>query len=192
MVTVTISSVWLKLPLGAVSSPTVNNLQSKLLKNANLAQLKTGLERWKWRPYKVGQLVSKSIYALKCPSPAKAFLYLRPSFLQPSADMPTVLAPLGCTHPPPILSPTYLKPKLKVSHHHTKSFGFKGVCTGAGTAWKYSGWLHGKVNNVLIHHRQQLHLGLDLPEASCFPPSLVRDSASGFCHGRPEQGIWHS
>ena len=54
-----------------------------------------GLEFWKWMPYKVRSLVSNSIYAKKDrngPPSAKQVV---------SRDEPMLLAPFGCTRPPP-------------------------------------------------------------------------------------------
>jgi len=64
---------------------------------------KTGLEHWKWRPYKVRLLVSNSIYARKYRSGTNQDM---------SPDTAMLFAPFRCTHPPPLIPPFLPKQNL--------------------------------------------------------------------------------
>ena len=84
---------------------------------------KTSREHLKWRLYKVGQLVSKFIYAksaeMALPLPSEAFLH-------PSTVMAMLFSPFGCTHQP-LLSHSfcscwsYLHTLPEVTRHEAES-----------------------------------------------------------------------
>ena len=76
----------------------------------NCRSWKTGLEFWKWRPYKVRLLVSNFIYAKRdrngLPVPTKSLLKMSP-------DTAARFAPFRCTHPPPPVPPFLLTQNLR-------------------------------------------------------------------------------
>ena len=94
-------------------------------------------ERWKWRPYKARQLLSKSICA-KIGGNGLPSADHDLCTAARSPDTAMLFAPFGCTHPPPLVPPFLLTQslspkdiagcdimKLKVSRCRYKTLGLK-------------------------------------------------------------------